>query len=75
LVDVDLPNLSGYRVAREIRSAPGLEGALLVAVGGLYEPQDSVLAETSGFDRHLAKPIDVDELKNLAAGHLQKRPA
>jgi signal transduction histidine kinase/CheY-like chemotaxis protein len=71
LVDVGLPVLDGYQVAQAIRGAPGGERLLLVAVTGYGQPEDARRAREAGFDAHLVKPIDPDELRRL----LRRRPA
>jgi signal transduction histidine kinase len=71
LIDVGLPVLDGYQVAQAIRRAPGGERLLLVAVTGYGQPEDARRAREAGFDAHLVKPIDPDELRRL----LQPRAA
>jgi CheY-like chemotaxis protein len=65
LIDIGLPGLDGYEVARRIRSAPG--GALLhlVALTGYGQPEDRRRALEAGFDTHLVKPVELDQLKSL----------
>src|SRR5262245_58717126 len=56
LLDIALPHLDGYRVARQLRQALGLGAALLIAVTGYGSDQDCARARESGFDHHLLKP-------------------
>jgi PAS domain S-box-containing protein len=66
LCDIGLPGMSGYDVARSLRERAG--GALLlVAVSGYAQPEDVRRAVESGFDRHLAKPVSIDEIARLLA--------
>ena len=65
LCDIGLPDMSGYEVARALRS--GGEHARLVAVSGYARPEDVARAAEAGFDRHLAKPLSPDELEGLLA--------
>jgi len=66
LCDIGLPGMSGYDVARALRASAG--GALeLVAVSGYAQPEDLRAALEAGFDRHVAKPPDPDELERLLA--------
>jgi signal transduction histidine kinase len=65
LIDVGLPVLDGYQVAQAIRGAPGGKRLLLVAVTGYGQPEDARRAREAGFDAHLVKPIDPDELRRL----------
>jgi signal transduction histidine kinase len=64
LVDIGLPGLDGYEVARRVRSALG-QGVKLVAVTGYGQPEDRRRAIAAGFDQHLTKPVDYDTLFRL----------
>ena len=64
LVDVGLPGMNGYQVARQVRTEPSLREAILVAVTGYGGPQARERAHAAGFDHHFRKPI---ELADLAA--------
>jgi signal transduction histidine kinase len=66
LVDIGLPRLDGYEVARRIRAARGT-GVLLVALTGYGQPEDRRAALAAGFDVHLTKPVDVDTLASVIA--------
>jgi signal transduction histidine kinase len=68
LLDIGLPGLDGYQVARRLRELLGLEQALLVAVTGYGQEEDRRRAEEAGFDHHLAKPVDLEALHELLAG-------
>jgi PAS domain S-box-containing protein len=57
LVDIGLPDVDGYEVARRLRGALG-DQVTLVAVTGYGQPRDRTLAAEAGFDTHLVKPID-----------------
>ena len=61
-VDIGLPGIDGYEVARRVRSRPENDGVSLVALTGYGQPQDRELAAQAGFDAHLAKPVDLHEL-------------
>jgi signal transduction histidine kinase/ActR/RegA family two-component response regulator len=65
LVDLGLPDLDGYAVARSVRSAPGGNVILLVAVTGYGRPEDRRQAEEAGFDAHLTKPVNAEELAKI----------
>ncbi|HTK75997.1 MAG TPA: ATP-binding protein [Gemmataceae bacterium] len=62
LLDIGLPGLSGYEVAREIRSRPDGKGVILAAVTGYGQEDDRRHAREAGFDYHLTKPLDPDTL-------------
>jgi CheY-like chemotaxis protein len=61
LVDIGLPDIDGYEVARRLRQSFGRR-VQLVALTGYGQPQDRVRAEEAGFDAHLVKPIDPPRL-------------
>ena len=64
LIDVGLPDMSGYEVARRIRAALG-PAIVLVAVTGYGSPDDRRLAHDAGFDFHLVKPVDPKALAGI----------
>jgi PAS domain S-box-containing protein len=66
LCDVGLPGMSGYDVARALRAA-SMAGLQIVAVSGFAQPEDLRRAAEAGFDRHVAKPLDLDEIERLLA--------
>lgn len=61
LIDIGLPDLDGYEVARQIRTKRG-ERVYLVALTGYGQPDDRQRAMEAGFDAHLVKPVDPDDL-------------
>ena len=65
LVDIGLPEMDGYQVARAIRSDARGRAVYLAALTGYAQPKDRVLSREAGFDAHLAKPLDVDQLDAL----------
>jgi PAS domain S-box-containing protein len=67
LVDIGLPGMDGYEVARRARQEPRLRKAVLVALTGYGRDDDRNRAIAAGFDYHLAKPIDVGQLQVLIA--------
>jgi PAS domain S-box-containing protein len=68
LLDIGLPGLDGYQVARLIRQAPELNQVLLVAISGYGQQQDRERSQEAGFDKHLVKPVQFDALvETLAA--------
>ena len=66
LVDVGLPDIDGYEVARRVRAATGGD-IYLIALTGYGQPEDRRLAEEAGFDRHLVKPVSLNELRLILA--------
>ncbi len=67
LLDIGLPDLDGCSVARTVRSAPGGDACLLVAITGYGAAADRLRTREAGFDAHLTKPLDKDELARLLA--------
>jgi CheY-like chemotaxis protein len=68
LLDIGLPRMDGYEVARRLRTEWGPEKALLVAVTGYGQEEDRRRSEEAGFDAHLVKPVDPDALHRLVEG-------
>ena len=64
LIDIGLPGMDGYEVARRLRAMAGPR-AYLVALTGYSDPDDRRRAEEAGFDAHVVKPVDPDELTRL----------
>jgi signal transduction histidine kinase/ActR/RegA family two-component response regulator len=58
LLDIGMPGLNGYEVARELRSRRNGHGLLLIAATGYGQPEDRVRTEAAGFDFHMVKPLD-----------------
>lgn len=58
LLDIGLPSLNGYDVARELRRMPPTSDALLIATTGWSQPSDRERSRHAGFDHHLVKPIE-----------------
>jgi signal transduction histidine kinase/CheY-like chemotaxis protein len=69
LIDIGLPGFDGYEVARRIRSASEVRGMTLIALTGYGLPEDRIRAEQAGFDAHVVKPLDFDELSSLLTAH------
>jgi len=65
LIDIGMPKLSGYDVARHIRERYGKERPVLVALTGWKQASDRILATLAGFHHHVAKPYDPGALLAL----------
>ena len=65
LLDIGLPDIDGYQLARSIRAAPWGQSAYLVAVTGWGQEQDRRRASEVGFDHHLTKPVEAEALDSL----------
>jgi len=62
LLDIGLPGMDGYEVARRLRAAEGGARMLLVAVSAYGQDEDRESARAAGFDHHMTKPIDPEHL-------------
>jgi len=65
LLDIGLPDIDGYELARQVRAAPWGRTAVLVAVTGWGQEQDRLRAVAAGFDQHLVKPISAETVDSL----------
>ena len=65
LLDIGMPGMNGYEVARRIREQPQHAHIKLVALTGWGQEKDRLLSHESGFDHHLTKPVDFKILKGL----------
>jgi two-component system, chemotaxis family, CheB/CheR fusion protein len=65
LLDIGLPDMDGFKVARELRQIPELANSFIVALSGYGAAQDKVLAREAGFDQHLTKPVPPTLLLNV----------
>jgi CheY-like chemotaxis protein len=71
VLDIGLPGLNGYEVARRVRTLPGGDSVVLVALTGWGQDDDRRRTVEAGFDHHLVKPVEFDALKRLIA---EQRP-
>ncbi|WP_137171783.1 response regulator [Massilia sp. HP4] len=62
LVDIGLPGIDGYEVARRLRADPATRGIRLIAVTGYGLPDDQRRVMEAGFDQHLVKPVAIERL-------------
>jgi PAS domain S-box-containing protein len=75
LLDIGLPRISGYEVARRLRAQPAFARTLLVAMTGWGQEEDQEKSRKAGFDHHMVKPVDPEELRKLLAAHHDQGPA
>jgi PAS domain S-box-containing protein len=74
LLDIGLPGLSGYEVARRMREQPTLQDVVLVALTGYGQETDRLLSRQAGFDHHLVKPADFGRVQDILATVLERAP-
>lgn len=75
LVDIAMPDLNGFDVARAVRDACGLSRPLLIAISGRFKQgADQILSRLAGFDHHLGKPFGSEALLRLLAPQRQDSP-
>jgi signal transduction histidine kinase/DNA-binding response OmpR family regulator len=75
LLDIGLPRLDGYAVARQLRALDETSSACLIALTGYGQPADRGRAMEAGFDHHLTKPADPDELLRVIQEWLHSHAA
>ena len=66
LLDIGLPRMDGLEVARRMRQELGLKDTLLVALTGYGQEEDRRRSQEAGFNAHLVKPLDLEELRAVA---------
>jgi PAS domain S-box-containing protein len=64
-LDIGMPGMDGYETARRLRSMPGMQRAVIVALTGWGQAQDRHRSTMAGFDRHLVKPPDPDAVRRI----------
>jgi len=73
LIDIGLPEINRYEVARRIRALPQFKDILLIAQTGWGRDTDRERARQAGFDYHLTKPIDHQRLEKILTGRADPR--
>jgi signal transduction histidine kinase/DNA-binding response OmpR family regulator len=67
ILDIGLPGMDGFEVARQLRSRPESRDALLIALTGYGEAESRVKSQSAGFDHHVVKPADIDHLLSIVS--------
>jgi len=75
IIDIGLPRMDGYQVARRIRQEPHGRGMLLVALTGYGSTEDVKRSAEHGFDHHLVKPVDPEQIARLIGTAAESLPA
>ena len=68
ILDIGLPDMDGYELARRLRAAAGLAPATFIALTGYGQDRDRELSRAAGFDLHLVKPVDAQALQRVLGG-------
>ncbi len=68
LIDIGMPGMDGYEVARRLKQEPKLLSTILVAVTGYGQEEDFQKSRNAGFDHHLVKPVDLGALRQILRG-------
>ena len=66
-LDIGMPGMNGYEVAKAVRTIPGLDNVVLVALTGWGSEHDRFLSQDAGFNHHLIKPVDMKVIEKLVA--------
>jgi len=74
ILDLGMPGMDGFEVARRLRELPGGKGLLLVALTGWAQEEDRRRCCEAGFDGHLPKPVELDALHQFLAHPKLPRP-
>jgi CheY-like chemotaxis protein len=68
LLDIGLPGMDGYEMARRIRAIPAFRNIILIAVTGFGQDFDRRKSEEAGFDKHLVKPVEFSHVQEILSG-------
>ena len=74
LLDIGLPAMDGYELARRLHAIPALAGVRLVALTGYGQARDRDAALDAGFHEHMVKPVDLDALERVLVAHTLPEP-
>jgi signal transduction histidine kinase/ActR/RegA family two-component response regulator len=74
-LDIGLPKMNGYDLARRLREQPSIKDCVLVAVTGWGQAKDRELAAQAGFDHHLVKPVKFEQIQRIVTSGRPVGPA
>jgi two-component system CheB/CheR fusion protein len=69
VLDLGMPGMDGWELARRLRAEPALNGLVLIAVTGYGQDGDRIKSDAAGINYHLLKPVDPDLLRDLLAAY------
>jgi PAS domain S-box-containing protein len=72
LLDIGMPQVSGYEVAQQLRAMPGFERTVLIAMTGYGQEEDRRRTKEAGFNHHLTKPVQPETLKAILSSVLEE---
>jgi PAS domain S-box-containing protein len=75
VLDIGLPDMTGYELATRLREHPSGRRAMFIALTGYGQPHDRVLSRAAGFDHHLVKPADAQRVLAILADAARRVPA
>jgi PAS domain S-box-containing protein len=67
VLDIGMPGMTGYEIAKRLRASPDLARTTLIAFSGYGQSTDRMMAKDSGFDHHLVKPATVEQIEGILA--------
>ena len=67
ILDIGLPEMDGYELARRLRADLRPQHATFIALTGYGQASDRMLSQAAGFDHHFVKPVDIDMLGRVLA--------
>jgi len=73
VLDIGLPGMDGYEVCQQLRRDPRTSSSLIIALTGYGQESDRQRSKEAGFDQHLVKPVDIDELDRVIGAAKEKR--
>ena len=74
LLDIGLPEMNGYELAKKLRAISSLNGMRLIALTGYGQAEDYQRTREAGFDDHLVRPVDLVTLERALAGITARHP-
>jgi len=72
VLDIGMPGMNGYELARQLRSLPALQCILIVAVTGYGQARDRLLSFEAGINYHVVKPLNIEVLLKLIEAHVAR---
>ena len=73
VLDIGMPGMNGYEAARRLRRSSRGRDLTLIALTGWGQSTDKTQASLGGFDHHLSKPVNIEELQSLWARNIETR--